>query len=302
MTGIIFSIERYAIEDGPGIRTLVFLKGCPLNCEWCSNPESQLHTPEILFYENKCVSCGRCVSNCPQGAIHHDQKFGLITNPDRCILCGLCVENCYYNARELSGKEMTVEQVMDIVLRDKLFYDKSGGGLTLSGGEPLQQSVFVSELIEACKKQDISTAIETTLYADEQIVERTLINVDLIFVDIKHIDSFKHQDHTGVSNERILINIRLIDRMNKKFIIRVPFVTGVNDDIETQRKIYVWAAQLKNLQHIEILPYHRLGMGKYEALARDYPMGDLKPGRKMDLQFLSEIGKECGVVVRIGAL
>lgn len=302
MTGIVFSIERYAIEDGPGIRTLVFLKGCPLNCEWCSNPESQLHTPEILYFANKCVSCGRCVSNCPQGAIHRDQKFGLITDLDLCTLCGLCVENCYYSARELSGVEMTVEQVMDIVLRDKLFYNKSGGGLTVSGGEPLLQSDFVSELIEACKIQDISTAIETSLYADEPIIERTLKNVDLIFVDIKHIDNFKHLDHTGVSNKKILNNIHLIDKMNKNFIIRVPFVPGVNDDIETQRQIYLWAAQLKNLKHIEILPYHRLGMGKYQALGRDYPMGDLKPGRKTDLQFLSEIGKECGVEVRIGAL
>ena len=302
MTGIIFSIERYAIEDGPGIRTLVFLKGCPLICEWCSNPESQLHTPELLYFDNKCVSCGRCVSNCPQGAIHHDRNFGLITDLDRCTLCGLCVEYCYYNARELSGKEMTVEQVMGIVLRDKLFYDKSNGGLTISGGEPLLQSAFVSELIEACKIQDISTAIETSLYADEQIVERTLNNVDLIFVDIKHIDIFKHLDHTGVSNEKILNNIRLIDRMNKNFIIRVPFIPGVNDDIETQRQIYKWAAQLKNLKHIEILPYHRLGMGKYRALGREYLMGDLKPVLKNELLFLSEIGKECGVEVRIGAL
>jgi pyruvate formate lyase activating enzyme len=302
MTGIVFSIERYAIEDGPGIRTLVFLKGCPLNCKWCSNPESQLHTPEILYFANKCVSCGRCVRNCPQEAIHEDQKFGLITDPDRCTLCGLCVENCYYNAREMSGREMTVNQVMDIVLRDKLFYEKSDGGLTVSGGEPLLQAEFVSEIFETCKNHDIHTAVETSLYADELVVERTFKNVDLIFVDIKHMDILKHLDHTGVGNEKILSNIRMIDRLNKRFIIRVPFVTGVNDDEETQRKIYSWAAHFKNLQHIEILPYHRLGMGKYQALSREYPMGDLKPVKKMDIQYLTEIGKEYGIEVRIGAL
>ena len=301
MNGIIFSIERYAIEDGPGIRTLVFLKGCPLRCDWCSNPESQILTPQILYYSNKCVSCWRCISNCPQDAIRIDKDFGLLTDPDRCTLCGLCIENCYYNARELSGKEMSITQVMDIVLRDKLFYEKSSGGITISGGEPLMQAFFVKELIEACKKEGVHTAIETTLYAEEYIIEETLGNVDLVFVDIKHLDPIIHFQHTGVKNEKILRNIQIINDLGKKFIIRIPFIPGFNDDLNTQRQIYCWASEFNNLKWIEILPYHRLGIGKYYALSREYSMGDVKPVNKQDLNVLIEIGNECGVAVRIGA-
>lgn len=301
MTGIVFSIERYAIEDGPGIRTLVFLKGCPLHCEWCSNPESQYHTSEILYYANKCASCGRCISNCPKDAIRLDEEFGLLTDPDRCTLCGLCTEVCYHNAREISGEEMSAEQVMEVVLRDKLFYEKSGGGLTISGGEPLMQAVFVQELVEACNTQGIHTAIETTLYASEKVVASTLENIDMVFVDIKHLDPMKHLEHTGVRNEKILKNIQLVDDLGKNIIIRIPYIPGFNDDLETQRQIYCWASHLKNLQWIEVLPYHRLGMGKYRALGRMYPMEDMKPLKRQDLAFLKEIGAECGVEVKIGA-
>jgi pyruvate formate lyase activating enzyme len=301
MMGIVFSIERYAIEDGPGIRTLVFLKGCPLNCEWCSNPESHYHTPEILYYANKCASCGRCISYCPQDAIRPDEEFGLLTDPDRCTLCGLCTEVCYYNAREISGEEMSVEQVMEIVSKDKLFYEKSGGGLTISGGEPLMQAFFVKQLIEACNTQNIHTAIETTLYADEKVIASTLENIDLVFVDVKHLDSLKHLEHTGVRNDKILKNIQLVDDLGKKIIIRIPYIPGFNDDIETQRQIYCWASNLRNLLWIEVLPYHRLGMGKYQALGRKYPMGEMKPLKRQELAFLKEIGSECGVEVKIGA-
>jgi len=299
--GVVFSIERYSTEDGPGIRTVIFLKGCPLHCLWCSNPESQSFSPEILYYSNKCVACGRCVEHCPQGAIRQNEEFGLVTDPDRCTLCEECVDLCYYNARELSGKEMTVEEVMETILRDKMFYEKSNGGITISGGEPLLQSLFVQELVEACKKEKIHTAVETTLYADENIVSQTLKDVDLIFADIKHIDPQKHQEYTGVSNERILRNFLLLDEMEKSFIIRVPFIPGINDDLAIQKKIYTWASNLKNLKWIEVLPYHRLGMGKYRALGREYPMGQTAPLRKQDLLYLQEVGREMGVDVRIGA-
>ncbi len=300
-TGVVFSIERYSTEDGPGIRTVIFLKGCPLHCLWCSNPESQSFSPEILYYSNKCVACGRCLQHCPQGAIHQNEKFGLITDPDRCTLCEECVDLCYYNARELSGKEMRVDEVMETILRDKLFYEKSNGGITISGGEPLMQAMFVQELLLACKKENIQTAMESTLYADENIVAQTLENVDLMYVDMKHIEPHIHFQFTGVYNDRILQNILLMDEIHTNFILRIPFIPGFNDDLGVQKKMYRWASKLKNLKWIEVLPYHRLGMSKYHALGREYPMGDIAPLKKTDLFYLKEAGRELGVDVRIGA-
>ncbi len=301
MTGVVFSIERYALQDGPGIRTLVFLKGCPLHCRWCANPESQSITPEILYFQNRCASCGRCIEICPQGAIRIDDEYGLITDPDRCTLCGLCVDACYYGARELSGEEMEVRDVMNIIDRDKMFYDVTGGGVTISGGEPLVQKGFVRELTRECREQGIHTAVETTLFAEKETVINTLEFVDLVFVDVKHFDSEKHKEYTGVKNERILENIQMIDNLEKKFIVRIPFIPGFNDDDETQKQIYQWASKLKNLKWIEILPYHRLGLTKYHGLGRQYLMADINPVPKQSLAYLKEMGREIGVEVRIGA-
>jgi pyruvate formate lyase activating enzyme len=301
MTGLVSSIERYALEDGPGIRTLVFLKGCPLRCEWCANPESQLYQPEVLYYSNKCASCGRCIELCPQQAISLDETFGLLTDRDTCIICGLCAENCYYAARTISGETMTVAEVMDVVERDRLFYEKSGGGVTLSGGEPLVQASFVAELTHRCQEQGIHSAIESSLCANWETVKKTLEYVNLVFVDIKHIDSSRHKQRTGVGNERILENIKMLDGLRKPFIIRVPFIPGFNDDTETQKKIFAWALPLKHLLWLEVLPYHRLALGKYRGLGRDYKLKDVKPVKKRELGYLVEIGAEIGVDVRIGA-
>lgn len=301
MTGVVFSIERYALQDGPGIRTLVFLKGCPLNCRWCANPESQTYAPEILYFRNKCASCGRCIDICPQDAIIVDEVFGLVTNPDRCTLCGICVDSCYYGARELCGEDMEVSDLMNIIERDKMFYDATKGGVTISGGEPLLQTSFVREITRECKELGIHTAIETTLFAEKDTVKRALEYIDLVFVDIKHFNTLKHEEFTGVRNERILDNIEMIDNLGKQFIIRVPFIPGFNDDTETQQQIYQWASRLRNLKWIEILPYHRLGMAKYHGLGRNYSMEDLHPVSKQSLAYLKDLGAQFGVEVRIGA-
>lgn len=301
MTGVIFSIERYALQDGPGIRTLIFLKGCPLHCRWCANPESQSFAPEILYFQNRCASCGRCIDICPQGAIKADDEYGLITDPDRCTLCGLCVDACFYAARELSGEEMEVREVLQIIERDKMFYDLTDGGVTISGGEPLIQPGFVRELTRECREQGIHTAIESTLFAEKETVIKALEFVDLVFVDVKHFDSQKHEEYTGVKNERIIDNIEMINDLGKQFIIRVPFIPGFNDDDETQKQIYKWATNLKHLKWIEILPYHRLGLTKYQGLGRPFLMADINPVRKQSLAHLIEMGKECGLEVRIGA-
>jgi pyruvate formate lyase activating enzyme len=238
---------------------------------------------------------------CPQDAIYTDEAFGLIVDPDRCTLCGTCVDACYYGAREMSGQEMEVNEVLDIIERDKMFYDMTGGGVTISGGEPLLQTRFVRELTRECRERGIHTAIETTLYANKENVKRALEFIDLVFVDVKHINSYLHEKFTGVRNERILENIEMIDELGKQFIIRIPFIPGFNDDDDTQKLIYQWAVKLTHLKWIEILPYHRLGMSKYTGLGRSYPMGNVSPVSKQSLSYLRNMGAEFGVDIRIGA-
>lgn len=299
--GTVFNIERYSNEDGPGIRTVVFLKGCPLRCDWCSNPESQSERSEILYLYNKCVSCGRCIMLCPQNAISLKEEFGLITDPNKCDVCGICTDACYYSAREVSGKRMTVSEVLEIVRKDKMYYSVSGGGVTISGGEPLLQPNFLKALAGCLTEEGIHTAVETTLFASKETVLWTLESIDLVYVDLKHMDQSIHQFFTGIGNGYILDNIRLLDELNKPFIIRVPFITGFNNDDETQKKIYEWAATLNNMQWVEVLPYHRLGEYKYKGLGRDYKLKDLIPVKKDSLRYLTEMGSEFGIKVKIGA-
>jgi pyruvate formate lyase activating enzyme len=300
-TGIIFNIERHSTEDGPGIRTVVFLKGCPLRCEWCSNPESQSFKPEILYFSNKCTLCGHCIKVCPHNAISYSEKFGLLTDYTKCDVCGKCVDACYYGAREVSGREMRVSEIVTEVKKDLKFYRMSGGGVTFSGGEPLSQPVFLHDLICSLKAEGINTAVETTLFASRDTVISGLECADLVFVDLKHIDSSIHKKYTGVDNAVILENIKLLDEMNKSFIIRIPFIPGFNDDNETQKSIYSWASRLKNMMWIEILPYHRLALYKYRGLGRNYKLADMEPVKKESLSYLTEMGSRLGVKVRIGA-
>ncbi len=302
MKGIIFNIERYGLEDGPGIRTVVFMKGCPLRCDWCANPESQIKKPQIIYFPNKCSLCGRCVEKCPVGAVRYDDKYGIYTDFSKCVLCGECVSACYYGAREFTGREMSVNEVMAEVLKDRDFYIESGGGVTFSGGEPLLQSKFLAELIKACKDYHFHVAVETCLYTNEDSSLHILRDADLIYVDIKHSDSVLHKKYTGVNNDQILKNIIKLDGFNKKMIIRVPSIPGINDQPDIQREIFEWASKLKNLLWIEILPYHRLGNMKYKGLGRKYKLHDLQPVKKEDLQYLVDIGRDCGVKIKIGAL
>jgi pyruvate formate lyase activating enzyme len=301
MTGLVFNIERYAVEDGPGIRTVIFLKGCPLRCEWCANPESQLEQAEIIYFGNKCAGCGRCIEQCPQQAISRHDRFGLITDVAKCTLCGLCTEICFYQAREISGKKMTVTDVMEEIMKDKMYYETSGGGITISGGEPLIQAAFVAELAARCKEKGISSAVESSLFASEATILKSFKDVDLIFVDVKHIKSEIHKQHTGVANELILENIKTLDELGKKFIVRIPFIPGFNSDTDVQKEIYRWCSRLKNLLWIEVLAYHRLALNKYLGLGRDYKLKDLEPVKKEALAYLLDIGAEIGVKVKIGA-
>ena len=268
-TGTILDIKRYAIHDGPGIRTTVFLKGCPLSCEWCHNPESQRARPEILYYEERCTLCEACVSACKQGAL---EVVGdrLQLDQSLCIGCGDCVPVCPNGARELTGRQMNVEQVVSEIVKDTLFYEESGGGVSFSGGEPLMQADFVRAVAARCVELDIHTALDTSGFAPEAELMKVADVIDLFLYDIKTLDDAAHIAYTGVSNRSILRNLRNIDEMGKQIWIRYPLVPGVNDVERSLMDLIALVTSLKSVERVNVLPYHRAGAGKYARLGREY--------------------------------
>lgn len=284
--GLVFDIQRYSIHDGPGIRTIVFLSGCPLSCEWCSNPESQTLNFVIMYQKKDCVHCGRCISVCKRGAIHPNNE-GFIDRA-KCSGCGECVNACPTGALVLKGKRMTVAQVIKELKKDAITYRRSGGGITLSGGEPLLQSDFSRELLRACKAQGWHTAIESTGFATEDAIKKVFTFVDLGLIDIKNIDAEKHKRHTGVSNESILKNIKIIAQMTK-VVIRVPVIPGFNSSIEEILAIARYAKEVSGVDTLHLLPYHTYGENKYELLGRDYRMKAVKSLMASEMEKLQEI-------------
>jgi pyruvate formate lyase activating enzyme len=261
--GIVFNIQRYSLHDGPGIRTIVFLKGCPLDCQWCSNPESKSAKKQIVLKPDGCLSCGKCYEVCPSGA-RADSNF------TGCTFCGECAKICPMEALEIIGREMTVDEVLEEVEKDRSFFHSSGGGVTLSGGEPLVQHKFAYELIRALKKMHLHTAIETTGYAPFENAEKVLGSVDLILYDLKHMDDEKHKKYTGVSNALILENARRIAKTKKDdMIFRMPLIGGVNADRENLERLADFAEELGVLE-VHLLPYHKYGEGKYKKLGVEY--------------------------------
>ena len=268
-TGTILDIKRYAIHDGPGIRTTIFLKGCPLSCEWCHNPESQRERPEILYYKERCTLCKACVSACRQGALEIvDDR--LLLDQSLCIGCGDCVPVCPNGARELAGRQMSVGQVVSEVAKDTLFYEESGGGVTFSGGEPLMQADFVRAVASRCAELDIHTALDTSAFAPETELMKVANVIDLFLYDIKTVDDATHLAYTGVSNRSILRNLRTLDEMGKRIWIRYPLVPGVNDSEHSLAGMIDLIASLRSVEGVQVLPYHRAGAGKYARLGREY--------------------------------
>ncbi|MBE6632113.1 MAG: glycyl-radical enzyme activating protein [Ruminococcaceae bacterium] len=273
-TGTIFNIQKFSVNDGPGIRTTVFMKGCPLNCLWCHNPESKKVKKEIFYNKEKCSSCGMCIKACPSGC-HSFEGVAHLYDRERCTACGKCTETCLNSALEAVGKEISAEEVIKEVMKDKIFYENSGGGMTLSGGEPMAQFNFTYELLSMAKNEGLHTCIETCGYAKEENYLKIVPLTDIFLFDYKVTGEELHKKYTGVSNELILSNLKAIDSAGGKSILRCPIIPGINDTEEHFCGIAKTAESLKNILEINIEPYHPLGKGKSEMLGKDYPLGDL---------------------------
>jgi pyruvate formate lyase activating enzyme len=269
-SGTIFDIKRYAIHDGPGIRTAVFMKGCPLSCWWCHNPEGQSRTPQLIFRANRCQGSQACIEACPRGAI--TWQDGSLTDWSICDQCGKCAEACLAGAREMVGREVSVEELMQEVKRDIPFYDQSGGGVTFTGGEPLLQRKFLLAALQACKDLHIHTAVDTSGQATWESFQSILPYADLFLYDIKHMDDEKHKEYTAVSNRKILDNLQKLSREGVKILIRVPLIPGINNDLENLQQCGEFLAALPHLEGVELMPYHASGEAKYQGLGMQYKL------------------------------
>lgn len=296
----IFDIQRYAIHDGPGIRTLVFFKGCPLRCWWCCNPESQKAGPQLALFPQNCIMCGQCIEACPEGAVS-DQDGLLLTEKTRCIECGRCTIKCYANARKMIGRKMDVEEVFEEIKKDELFYKNSGGGVTLSGGEPLVWPDFASSLLEKCKNAGINTAVETCGYSRWTNITRLLDFVDLFLYDLKIMNEDEHKKYTGVSNKPILENLERLNEYDNSntIIVRIPLIRGINDSTLHMHNLCSYVKSLKRIKEVHLLPYHRLGESKYRALGRTYFLTEINPPAKEKIETLKELFIKEGLRCRV---
>lgn len=297
MTGTVFDMQRFSLHDGPGIRTIVFLKGCPLHCRWCSNPESQNNSPIVMYKKSDCFKCGRCISVCKVGAISFDNETHI--DREKCTGCGECTNVCPSGALVLKGKTMTIQQAIKELKKDATIFRRSNGGVTLSGGEPLVQHEFASQLLLACKSQGWSTAIETTGFGSSEAIEKVIPYVDTVLLDIKHIDPYTHKKFTGISNEVILKNAKCISQITKT-VVRVPIIPGFNYSYKDIEDIAKFVKTLNNVDTIHLLPYHTFGENKYDLLGIEYTLDGLKRLSKEDLNEHKRIVESHGIKCIIG--
>jgi pyruvate formate lyase activating enzyme len=296
-SGLVSNLQRYCLHDGPGIRTTVFLQGCPLACAWCHNPETRPARASVVFTAARCIRCGECSPACPQG---HAESITDGGNRRDCLACGACVEACPTGARKLVGRRMTVDEVLGEVCRDEPFYDQSGGGVTFSGGEPLAQGEFLKSLLEACRRREVHTAVDTSGYAPQEQLLAIAPLVDLFLYDLKFLDETKHVQYTGVSNGLILENLRALGRVHGNLWIRIPVVPGINDRPEEIEGLVWLAASVPGVRQVNLLPYHRTALHKFQRLAEAYPLAEIAAASPESMRAMAEGLRASGLEIKAG--
>jgi pyruvate formate lyase activating enzyme len=296
LTGLVFDIQRYSLHDGPGIRTTVFLKGCPLRCVWCHNPESMRPAPELRVFASRCIRCDACREACPLGLA----KPGEPPDPRVCVACGSCAAACPTRAREVIGRTTTLEALHEILAADRAFYDESGGGVTFSGGEPLRQWRFLIPALEAARSRGWHTAVDTSGYASEQAIRRVAEATDLFLFDLKLMDDERHRRFTGVGLAPILRNLRLLDERGSTVWIRIPLVPGHNDDDANLEAVGRFVAGLRRTRRVHVLPYHRLASAKYERLGLVNPTFEIPTPTAAGVDRAVAVLSSCGLDVHVG--
>ncbi|WP_421920162.1 glycyl-radical enzyme activating protein [Marinifilum sp.] len=297
---LIFDIKRYAINDGPGIRVTIFFKGCPLSCVWCHNPESISPFAQKMYAESKCIGSVKCIEVCPESALKLT-KQGIVTDIEKCTLCGKCAVVCPTKAIEMSGKVYSGEELVRIIERETIFFDHSEGGVTFSGGEPLMHHKSLIEILDKCKERDIHRVVDTTLFANSEIVLEVAKRTNLFLVDFKAFESEVHKKYTGVNNELILQNIQLLAENNIDFIIRIPFIKGVNTDEETIIRMADFLSAIPwKRKEVNLLPYHDVGKHKHTKLGSEYLVEDLEVPSEEELERAQKIFAGFGISASLG--
>jgi pyruvate formate lyase activating enzyme len=300
MTGRVFDIKRYSIHDGPGIRTTVFLKGCALHCLWCHNPESIDLRSELMHWPARCARCHACLKACPTHAISADAAGAISIDRARCDLCGRCAEACLYDAMQIVGRDMSVEAVMAEIERDRVFYEQSRGGVTLSGGDPSVQSDFAEALLDACRTCGFHTALDTAGMTQNGTLDRLGAKADIVLYDLKCLDDVRHREFTGVSNVPVLHNLERLAAAGREVWVRIPLVRGVNDDEDNIRRTIDFLLSLKTIRRIGLLPYHSGGLDKARRIGKDPQFRKFESPSEERLASIEAAFREAGFDARRG--
>ena len=299
MDGIVFNIQRYSIDDGPGIRSTVFVKGCPLRCPWCSNPESIRAVPQLLHRYTTCKKCGACAAVCPNNAVELDPASGPVFDRSKCVACGLCAKDCLAQSIQISGEVMSVEKVWKIVRKDMVYYEESGGGVTCSGGEILAQADFVAELFKKCRENGVHTCADTSGYGTPEALEKILEYADLVYFDMKHSDPARYEQIIGAPLEPVLRSFRTIAASGLPLVVRIPLIPEHNDMAENLKAIAALIKETAPHAQVHILPYHRYGESKYASLGERYPLEGLRENTPEDIERARKIVEDAGLDVTV---